>query len=470
MDLLTQNNLHNSGPDLQISGLTQDSRKVQPGFLFAAIPGTKADGRGFIDDAIARGAVAILAERGTVASVPVIESDNPRRDLAMMAAQFYPAQPKTIAAVTGTNGKTSTVHFTQQLWQGAGLTSVSLGTIGLRGAINRDGSMTTPDPVSLHAGLAELAQAGIDHLAMEASSHGLEQYRLDGVRIAAAGFTNLTHDHLDYHGTMDDYLMAKVRLFELLSADGIAVLNADAPEFEFLKQRCGARRVVSYGFKGKDLTFVSRTAVPEGQAVELEIFGARHKLVLPLVGAYMAMNALCAYGLAQTDDVAALSRLQGAPGRLQAVAGHPKGAAVYVDYAHTPDALTRVLEALRPHTAGRLFCIFGCGGDRDPLKRPIMGRIAAQQADVAIIADDNPRSEKPEAIRAAIRAGAGLKIKDIGDRREAIRYAIEQLNAGDVLVIAGKGHEQGQTFADHTDHFDDVEEASNAIKHLTQAP
>lgn len=330
--------------------------------------------------------------------------------------------------------------------------------------------MTTPDPVSLHAELTELAKAGIDHLAMEASSHGLEQHRLDGVRIAAAGFTNLTHDHLDYHGTMDDYLMAKVRLFELLSADGIAVLNADAPEFEFLKSRCGARRVLSYGFKGKDLRFVSRNAVAEGQSVELEIYGARHKLVLPLVGAYMAMNALCAYGMAQTDDIAALSRLQGAPGRLQAVSGHPRGAAVYVDYAHTPDALARVLEALRPHTSGKLVCVFGCGGDRDPLKRPIMGRIAAQQADLAIITDDNPRSEKPEAIRAAIRGSAGFRIKEIADRREAINYAIEQLQSGDVLVIAGKGHEQGQIFADHTDHFDDVEEATNSIKHLHQAP
>lgn len=470
MHLSALSNLYRSGADPNITGVTQDSRKVQPGWLFAAIPGTKVHGNDYIDAAVKAGASVILAARGTKAvSVPVIESDNPRRDLALIAAKFYQHQPKTVAAVTGTNGKTSTVHFAQQIWSADGMSAASLGTIGVHGAVNKPGSMTTPDSVSLHAELAELARAGVTHLAMEASSHGLEQHRLDGVKILAAGFTNLTHDHLDYHKTMDEYYRAKARLFDLLSDDGVAVLNADVPEFAMLKARCGSKRVVSYGLGGKDIRMVSRRPVANGQAVSLEIFGKSYDLVIPLVGAYMAMNALCAYGMAQVDKPEVLQTLQGAPGRLQAVGGHPRGAAVYVDYAHTPDALARVLEALRPHTEGRLICIFGCGGDRDPAKRPIMGKIAAEGADLAIITDDNPRSEKPEAIRAAIRVGAGPTAKEIGDRREAIGYAIEQLQSGDVLVIAGKGHEQGQIFADHTDHFDDVEEATNFIKHL-QAP
>ncbi|MDB5492607.1 MAG: murE [Micavibrio sp.] len=471
MHLSALSNLYHGGPDPEISGVTQDSRKVQPGWLFAAIPGTKVHGNDYIEAAVRQGASVILAARGTkAAGVQVMESDNPRRDLALIAARFYQHQPKMVAAVTGTNGKTSTVHFAQQIWQSAGKMAVSLGTIGVQGAVNKPGSMTTPDAVALHAALAEMSRAGVTHLAMEASSHGLEQHRLDGVKIAAAGFTNLTHDHLDYHGTMDEYYRAKARLFDLLSDDGVAVLNADVPEFEMLKARCGEKRVVSYGVAGRDLRMVSRAPVAGGQKVTLEIFGKRHDLLIPLVGSYMAMNALCAYGLAQVDEPGVLEALQGAPGRLQAVGGHPAGAAVYVDYAHTPDALARVLEALRPHTRGRLICIFGCGGDRDPVKRPIMGRIAAEGADLAIITDDNPRSEKPEAIRASIRAGAGPDALEIGDRREAIANGVKQLKDGDVLVIAGKGHEQGQIFADHTDHFDDVEEATNFIKHLAKAP
>jgi len=343
--------------------------------------------------------------------------------------------------------------------------AASLGTLGVRGAVTKDGAMTTPDAVTLHKELAELADIGVTHLAMEASSHGLEQHRLDGVQLRAAGFTNLTRDHLDYHGTMEEYLSAKARLFDLLPPDGIAVLNADVPEFDVLKARCGTRKIVSYGVNGRELRLMSRAPVPHGQNVTLEIFGIRHDLTLPLVGSYMAMNALCAFGLAQIAEPGALLKLQGAPGRLQYVGGHPKGAAVYVDYAHTPDALERVLEALRPHTQKRLICIFGCGGDRDPGKRPIMGEIAANDSDLAIITDDNPRSENPATIRAAIREGAGPDAKEIGDRREAIQWAIEELQAGDVLVIAGKGHEHGQIFADRTDPFDDVEEAEITIKH-----
>lgn len=474
MYLSALSKLQSSGPDSQrpdpqITGLTQDSRAVQPGWLFAALPGTKQDGRDYIDDAVKRGAAAVLAPRDTQVSgsVPVLRSDNPRHDLSLIAAAFYKAQPGMIAAVTGTNGKTSTAHFTQQLWQAAGHSSASMGTLGICGTVSKDGSMTTPDPITLHKNLSEMVSAGITHLAMEASSHGLVQHRLDGVHIKAAGFTNLTRDHLDYHGTMDEYLAAKSRLFDLLPDDGVAVLNADVPEFESLKTRCASRRVISYGTQGRDLKLVDRKIVPHGQEVSVEIFGTRHNVILPLVGSFMVMNALCAYGMAQITDPGALEKLQGAPGRLQFIGGHPDGAAVYVDYAHTPDALARVLEALRPHTQGRLICVFGCGGDRDTGKRPVMGKIAASDSDLAIITDDNPRTEDAAKIRSDIRVGAGPDAKEIGDRREAIQWAISQLQPGDVLVIAGKGHERGQIFADHTDHFDDVEEATLAIKHLT---
>ncbi len=459
--------------DPEITGLTQDSRNVCPGWIFAAIPGSKADGRNYVSDAVGRGAVAILGsmEIAVPDGIPIIKSDNPRRDLSLIAARFYRAQPAMISAVTGTNGKTSTAHFTQQLWQSAGFKSASLGTLGVCGAVIKEGSMTTPDPVTLHAELAGLEKAGVTHLAMEASSHGLEQHRLDGVQISVAGFTNLTRDHLDYHETMEHYFASKARLFDLVKQDGIAVLNADVPEFEKLQGMCRARnlRAISYGTKGNDLRLISRKAMPQGQEVELEIFGQQEKLFIPLVGSFMVMNALCALGMAQGADLWDLSGLKGAPGRLQLVPGHARGAAVYVDYAHTPDALENILAALRPHTTGRLICLFGCGGDRDPGKRPIMGKIAATQSDLAIITDDNPRSENPEKIRSSIRQGAGPDAKEIGGRREAINWAVAQLKPGDVLVLAGKGHERGQIFADHVEPFDDVEEAKIAIEGLKGA-
>ncbi|HEY8192011.1 MAG TPA: UDP-N-acetylmuramoyl-L-alanyl-D-glutamate--2,6-diaminopimelate ligase [Alphaproteobacteria bacterium] len=458
-------------PDPDIAGLTHDSRQVRNGWLFAALPGSKADGRDYIHEAVARGAVAVLTAKGIAAEAAVnVASDNPRRDFSLMAAKFYSAQPRVIAAVTGTNGKTSTVHFTQQLWQSAGFKAVGIGTLGVSGAVAKTGSMTTPDPVSLHAELADLTRAGVTHVAMEASSHGLDQHRLDGVRVTAAGFTNLTRDHLDYHGTMEDYRAAKARLFDILDPDGVAVLNADAPEFNSLKTICTGRgiRVIGYGGKGADLWLTSRKAIPQGQEAEIEFFGQREKLAVPLVGSFMLMNALCAYGLAGIDRPRDLEKLQNAPGRLQLV-GRTRGAAVYVDYAHTPDALENVLDALRPHTAGRLICMFGCGGDRDPGKRPIMGGISAAKADLTVITDDNPRTEKPEAIRDAIRHGAGMSAKIIGGRREAIQWSVAQLKPGDVLVLAGKGHEQGQIFADHVEPFDDVEEAKIAIKGLKGA-
>lgn len=458
------------------TGLTLDSRSVKKGYLFAAVAGARADGRKFIADAIANGAAAVLAVPGTqVDGVPLISDDNPRRRLALMAAEFYGAQPERIVAVTGTNGKTSTVNFVEQIWRALGYKAASIGTLGVRGeGVVRSGSMTTPDPVSLHAELADLAAVKVTHLAMEASSHGLDQYRLDGVKIQAAAFTNLSRDHLDYHEDMSAYMMAKLRLFrDILQPGGVAVLNADIPEYAQIEKlvRDKGYRILSYGENGADIKLLSAAPSPKGQDILLELLGERYDITLPLVGDFQVMNTLCALGLVLAEDesraadiVEALTEIKGAPGRLQYVPGHPNGA-VYIDYAHTPDALETVLEALRPHTKGRLVCVFGCGGDRDSGKRPMMGKIAARLSDHAIVTDDNPRSEDPAAIRAEIMAAAD-GATEIGDRREAIQAAINELNDGDVLVIAGKGHERGQILADRTEPFDDYEEAEKAIERV----
>lgn len=469
---------HAIEPDVEIRDLTSDSRRIHKGSLFAAVPGTRTDGRSFINDAVKLGAVAVLAPLGTdrpeAENLAWIENENPRRLFTQMAARFYGKQPKNIVAVTGTNGKTSTVNFAYQIWQKLDLKGASLGTLGVRsGKIASTASMTTPDPVTLHAHLADLAASGITHLALEASSHGLHQYRLDGVKIKAAGFTNLTRDHLDYHSTMEDYLDAKIRLFsEILTADGVAVINADIPETAQLIKLCAERKIRcwTYGQNGNELKLIERTAVAQGQILKLELMGRRCTFTLPLVGAFQAMNVLCAVGLAiavdekKLDDILdVLPRLEGVPGRLELVPGHPKKAAVYVDYAHTPDALENILTSLRPHTDKRLICLFGCGGDRDRGKRPVMGQIAARCADVVIVTDDNPRSEEAGVIRAAILEGAPDAI-EVGGRHEAIRQAIALLEEGDILVIAGKGHEQGQIFADRVDPFDDVNEAHSAMQ------
>lgn len=465
-------------PDPEITAIAADSRQARRGALFAAMPGNRADGRAFIDMAVHNGAAAVLAAPGTVVpeGVALVADENPRKALAQIAARFYKRQPAQIVAVTGTNGKTSTVYFTQQLWEALDVKAASLGTLGIRGAgVTHGGSMTTPDPITLHAQLADLAAAGFEHVAMEASSHGLAQHRLDALKLRAAGFTNLTRDHLDYHPTMEDYLAAKARLFtDVLADDGVAVLNADIAEFEQLRALC-RMRVLSFG-KAGDIRLVKREPLPQGQAVVLSVAGKIYEFILPLVGAFQAMNALCALGLVMAEVpedtgrndrlVDALSRLRGAPGRLQLVPGHGRGGAVYVDYAHTPDALENVIGALRPHTAGKLYCLFGCGGDRDPGKRPIMGRIAAEQADVAIVTDDNPRTEDATKIRAAVMVGTNGKAREIGDRRKAIHEVVSLLGEGDVLVIAGKGHEQGQIIGDRVEPFDDVTEAENAIAHL----
>lgn len=471
--------------DIQsLKGLTQDSRQVKHGYLFGAFPGAKLDGRDYIEAAISNGAVAILAPEGTVLpdlfsdqDVMLITDPDPRRAFAKLAAEFYGRQPEHIVAITGTNGKTSCVHFVKQLWRSQGIKAASIGTLGVRmeGAV-RSASMTTPDPVSLHAELADMAAAGITHLAMEASSHGLDQYRLDGVHIGVAGFTNLSRDHLDYHPDMDSYFQAKARLFsELVTEGGTAVLNADIDEYKKLTEIAEARglNVISYGFKGEHLKLRSVEPHPHGQYMNAEIFGDEAEVELPLVGAFQTMNILCALALVLAEDqrdkaayIDALEGLHGAPGRLEQVGAHPKHAAVYVDYAHTPDALQTVLEALHPHTKGRLVCLFGCGGNRDTGKRPVMGRIASDLADKVIVTDDNPRTENPALIRQDI-LKAAPDAEEIEGRRKAICAAVAELEEGDVLVIAGKGHEQGQIFADRTEPFDDCEEAEKAMEELS---
>lgn len=474
-DLIADATVQAGDAAVAITGLTADSRAVQPGFLFAALPGSRADGRAFVDQAVAQGAVAVLLPEGSALpqGVTVLTSPEPRRTLALMAARFHGAQPGTVCAVTGTNGKTSTAVFTQQLWAALGQRGAALGTLGIVGAgLDRSGSLTTPDPVRLHALLAEAAQAGCSHLCMEASSHGLDQHRLDGVDMAAAAFTNLSRDHLDYHGTLEAYLAAKTRLFsEVLRPDGVAVLNADVPEFPALKTAVDAagRRCMTYGQTGRDIRLEHRTPTATGQRLDLRVLGTQARVDLPLAGGFQAMNALAALGLViacgadPTKAVAALNHLNGVPGRLEAVGTTADGAAVYVDYAHTPDALDTVLNALRPHAVGRLSVVFGCGGDRDRGKRPQMGAIAARLADAVTVTDDNPRSEDPAAIRAEVLAGCP-GATEIGDRRTAIRAAVAALKAGDILVIAGKGHETGQTIGTTVLPFDDRVEAAAALK------
>jgi UDP-N-acetylmuramoyl-L-alanyl-D-glutamate--2,6-diaminopimelate ligase len=465
---------------LAVTGLTADSRRVAPGYLFAALPGARADGRAFIAEAVSRGATAILAPHGTrledlPAGVALLTDPRPRRAFARMAARFHGRQPETVVAVTGTNGKTSTVLFARRIWAVMGKSAGSLGTLGAGApGYERVGTLTTPDPALLHEVLAEMAAAGCDHLAMEASSHGLDQDRLDGVRLAAAAFTNLSHDHLDYHGTMARYLAAKARLFsEVMAPGGVAVLNADSAEFETLSDLCRRQghRVLSYGRAGTDLCLDDLAPAPDGQDLRLTVLGQRRRVRLPVAGAFQAMNALAALGLVLATGshvdpaVAALAHLDSVPGRMQQVAAPAGGGVVYVDYAHTPDALETVLAALRPHVgedAGRLICVFGCGGDRDAGKRPEMGEIAARLADVAIVTADNPRSEDPAAIRAAILAACPGG-REIGDRAEAIRAAVTMMGPGGVVLIAGKGHEQGQIVGDRVLPFDDADQVRAAV-------
>jgi UDP-N-acetylmuramoyl-L-alanyl-D-glutamate--2,6-diaminopimelate ligase len=461
-------------PDPEITGVTADSRLVRPGFLFAALAGAKADGRGFIADAIAAGAAAVLTDQAIDGlAVPVVSACDPRHAYALAAAAFWGAQPQTCVAVTGTNGKTSVVTFCRQIFARLGRSAASMGTVGV---IAGEEQITPPGLTSLDAAdtarlLAELAGRGVTHLALEASSHGIHQRRLDGVRFVAAGFTNLTQDHLDYHGDMEAYRAAKLRLFQaLLPRGGTAVLNADSDAFPAFAAAAilAGQTVLSVGEQGQSLRLVGREATPGGQRLTIAANEQTHVMHLPLVGAYQASNALVAAGLciAAGEDVSrvlkALEHIEGAPARLQRVGAGSNGGEVFVDYAHTPDGLETVLSALRPHARGRLIVVFGAGGDRDRGKRPLMGEIAARLADLVIVTDDNPRSEEPASIRAAILAAAPAA-REIGDRRAAIAAAVAELSDGDILVVAGKGHEQGQLVGEILLPFDDVTEVAAAL-------
>lgn len=466
--------------DPEITAVTSDSRKAGPGVLFAALPGVARDGADFAPQAVAAGAAAVLCGRDLPGlGVPVIVSGDPRRAYALAAAALQGRQPEVVTAVTGTNGKTSVAGFRRQIAAASGRVSASMGTLGVR--ISEAGredvvvtppGLTTPDAGDVAVLLAELADRGVTDLALEASSHGVDQRRLDGVRLSAAAFLNLTQDHLDYHGDMESYQAAKLRLFDTLLPRGApAVLNADSPAFPAFAAAAtlAGADLITFGEAGRDLRLTKREPRPGGQVLTLECAGREWRVDLPLAGAFQAMNALAAAGLslavgdAPEAVFAALEGLSGAPGRLQRVGAAPGGGEAYVDYAHTPDGLETVLAALRPHAAGRLVVVFGAGGDRDRTKRPLMGEIAGRLADRAIVTDDNPRSEDPAAIRAEVRAGhPGLE--EIGDRREAIRAAVADLRDGDVLVVAGKGHEQGQTIAGVVHPFDDVAETLAALE------
>jgi UDP-N-acetylmuramoyl-L-alanyl-D-glutamate--2,6-diaminopimelate ligase len=454
--------------DPEIVGVTADSRRVKPGFLFAALPGSKLDGQRFAPAAIAAGAAAIIAgEDMPDLSAPVVRTADPRRAYALAAAALWGRQPEVVVAVTGTNGKTSVAAFCRQIFAACGRSSASMGTLGVTAGAEQitPPGLTTPDAADVAETLAGLATRGVTHLALEASSHGIDQRRLDGVELTAAGFLNLTQDHLDYHLTLAAYRDAKLRLFEhLLPRGRTAVLNADAEAFPAFAGAVRKRglSLLTVGAMGQGLTLLDRRADTRGQRLRLKAWGRRYEVILPLAGAFQAANALVAAGLciAAAEPVepvlAALESLEGARGRLQRIGEGPRGGVAYVDYAHTPDGLRTVLAALRPHASGRLIVVFGAGGDRDRGKRPQMGAIAGDLADIAIVTDDNPRSEAPEAIRAEIMAGASGDLSEIAGRGEAIATAAGLMVAGDILVIAGKGHEQGQDIAGVIHPFDDA--------------
>jgi UDP-N-acetylmuramoyl-L-alanyl-D-glutamate--2,6-diaminopimelate ligase len=485
-------------PDISaraISSVTSDSRNVRPGALFFALAGSKADGRAFVPDAAAKGAAAIIGAFERPADLPAgiafARADDPRLALAHAASTFHPRQPATIVAITGTSGKSSVADFTRQIFQRLGHEAASLGTVGIvtsKGA--RYGSLTTPDPVSLHEMLDGLAQEGITHLAMEASSHGLDQRRLDGVRLSAAAFLNLGRDHLDYHPSMEAYFAAKLRLFALLPIAQPAVINADDAwsERAITAAQASGHQTLTVGAKGETLKLIGTLREGFAQRLTIEADGERHQVLLPLAGDFQAANALVAAGLAIATGaqakaaIAAIAHLEGVPGRLERI-GEINGGLAIVDYAHKPDALAALLATLRPYATGRLICVFGCGGDRDKGKRPIMGRIAMERADIAIVTDDNPRTETPASIRAEVMAGARMmagasviagergageaSLLEIGDREAAIRHGVSLLSQGDVLVVAGKGHETGQIIGERVLPFSDHDVILKAISDRT---
>lgn len=469
---------------INVTGFAIDNRKVAPGNVFGAFVGAAVNGETFIPAAIAAGAVAVVARpEAKVEGALHIADATPRRAFARLAAPFYAPVPETIVAVTGTNGKTSTVEMTRQIWRMAGERAASIGTLGVTTPDETTYTgLTTPDIVTFLANLAGLAREGVSHVAYEASSHGLSQYRNEGPRVIAGAFTNLSRDHLDYHETMEAYFAAKMRLFnEVVADDGSAVIWADDVWSGKAIEHARARglKLVTVGEQGETIRLAGREPGPLGQVLRLVHDGVERQVKLPLIGAYQAANALVSAGLALASGVAAaqvfdaLGRLAPVRGRLERAGLNRAGAPAYVDYAHTPDALEAAIAALRPHTEGRLIVVFGAGGDRDAGKRPQMGRIAAAQADIAIVTDDNPRGEDPAAIRAAILAGCETgDIREIGDRRAAIAEALRLASRGDVVLIAGKGHEQGQIVGRGADvrvlPFDDVSVARQCAGEIAQ--
>jgi UDP-N-acetylmuramoyl-L-alanyl-D-glutamate--2,6-diaminopimelate ligase len=449
-----------------VTGFAIDHRKVAPGTIFGAFQGTRVNGEDYIEAAVESGAIAVVARpEAQVRGAVHIADDIPRQKFAWLAAKFFAPFPETAVAVTGTNGKTSTVEMTRQLWRMAGFHAASIGTLGVTTADDRVSTgLTTPDVVTFLSNVAGLAREGVTHLAFEASSHGLSQYRTEGVPVRAAAFTNLSRDHLDYHGDMATYFTAKLRLFaEVLAEDGVAVVWADDPHSERIEDlaRTRGNRLITVGEHGATLRLVGREPTLLGQALTIESEAGTHKVMLPLIGAYQAANALTAAGLviATGGDIggtlANLARLQPVRGRLERAVISHSGAPVYVDYAHTPDALDAAIAALKPHTKGRLIVMFGAGGDRDPGKRSEMGKAAETGADLVIVTDDNPRSEDPAEIRRQVIKGVP-GAQEIAGRREAIKAAIDAAGPQDIVLLAGKGHEQGQIVGDLVLPFDDV--------------
>jgi len=457
--------------DTPVTGVSADSRQIRPGMIFAALPGVAMDGRDFIPQAIEKGAVGILSVDGVKAAVPVAAVQKPRLIYAQLAAKLFPGQPQTLVAMTGTNGKSSTVEFLRQIWAHAGLNSACFGTLGVMSLAGyRPMTHTTPDAVALHQTLSSLAAEGVTHVAMEASSHGLKQYRMDGVTVTASGFSNLTQDHFDYHPNMQDYFKAKARLFIDLTPRGApVVINTNDKYGQHLVEVCQGlgQDVLQVGWTGEDIRIDEVMPHASGQKLTLIVSGSRHKVDLPLAGEFQVLNAVAALGLAIKTGiepiiaVEALSHLKGVAGRLE-LAGVKNGAPIYVDFAHTEDGLDKLLRSVRPHTAGDIVIVFGCGGDRDPDKRKKMGAVAAKLADQVIVTDDNPRTEDAALIRAAVMQGCPDAM-EIGDRASAIAEGISRLGPKDCLVIAGKGHEQGQIIGDKLIPFSDVDVAKGLL-------
>lgn len=441
--------------DANVTGFAIDHRKVAPGTVFGAFPGTRFNGEDFIPDAVSAGAVAVVARpQARVEGAVHVADEEPRRAFAALAARFFQPVPETVVAVTGTNGKTSAVEMTRQIWRMAGHSAASIGTLGVTTADESVSTgLTTPDIVTFLSNMTGLAREGVTHVAYEASSHGLSQYRNEGLRVVAGAFTNLSRDHLDYHATMEDYFAAKMRLFDhVVEESGTAVVWMDDEWSERAVEHVRRRglRLLGVGEQGAGIRLLARTPTQLGQTLEIEFEGKSRKINLPLIGAYQAANALVSAGLAiasgldATKVFDALGRLQPVRGRLERAAINRAGAPIYVDYAHTPDAIEAAIAALRPHTTGRLITVFGAGGDRDGGKRPEMGRAACLGSDLVIVTDDNPRGEDPAEIRAAVMAGCDGKAREIGDRRKAIAAAISDAGREDIVLVAGKGHEQGQ--------------------------